>query len=106
MALMVFMYGVMLAGAMVYTAAPSLWFLFRWHVLGWKPEILNEELVSRTVAKCVPSAMAELGGPAVSDEQKRQQLERLFREVILRYAKNFSVHLSEGQQADKASDES
>ena len=101
MVLMVILYGVMLLGAVVYIAAPGLWFSFRWRVLGWKPEILVEKVAKKTVADCAPAAIDELDGNEVAGEEKRQRIERLFQEVILQYAKNFSVYLSEGPDEEE-----
>jgi hypothetical protein len=88
--------GLTLGATVVWMAVPELWFLFRWHVLGSKPAILVEHVVKKTVADCVPAGIAELAGHEVAGEEKRQRIERLIQEVILRYTQNFCVYLSEG----------
>jgi hypothetical protein len=96
MELVVMFSAVLLGLGLAYAIGASLWMRFRWEVLGWKPVILNEEIVSRTVAECAPSAVNDLGGQAVSDEEKLQRVKRLewlFREVILRYARNYAKHV-------------
>ena len=71
-------------------------------MLSWKPAILVEQVLKKTVADCATAAIAELDGHAVADEEKRQRIERLFQQVILQYAKNFSVYLSEGPNEEEA----
>jgi hypothetical protein len=101
MATMGIFFGLTLLATVVWMALPEIWFLLRWRVLGTKPAILVEQVVKKTVADCASAGMAELDGHEVAGEEKRQRIERLFQEVILQYAKNFSVYLSEGPEEEE-----
>src|SRR5258708_5014828 len=71
----------------------SLWFRFRWHVLGWKPVIFSEGVMSKTVTECAQSVNKQLADLELSDEEKRQRIEEvewMIRDVIFCYARNFS----------------
>jgi hypothetical protein len=90
--------GMMLAGLFVFFLARSLLRLFRWHVLGITPAILDEELVSKTAEKFAQMALLIDKVQAVRDkreftqEQQQTYLEhvrKVFRSAIEDYIENY-----------------
>lgn len=81
--------------AVVCGVIKSLWFRFRWYVLGWNPVILNQNAIDWTVSECGQSAHKELDKLELPDDEKHKRVEELewmIRDVILCYARNFSRH--------------
>ena len=78
----------------------ALWFNFRWHVLGWRPAILDKALVDKTVEKCAVSFVRQLaehaeeqGGEMDEEdiEENREMMAENFRKVIELYIHEFST---------------
>jgi hypothetical protein len=90
-----------LAMSLVLSLGSRLWFLFRWHVLGWRPAILDETLLNEAVQECARDAVAtdardakELHGYEMSEDDKErhyQTVSTAFRRVIEHYVKKFSM---------------
>jgi hypothetical protein len=75
-----------------------LWANFKWHILGWKPKILDAKTVDATVAECSGSFASslekhmneELGIVITGDPNgMRASVESYTRSVIERYIENF-----------------
>ena len=44
--------GAVLVGSLIQAIAARALFLLRWHMFGWRPEILDKELVDKCVEEC------------------------------------------------------
>lgn len=90
-----------IAMSLVLSLGSKLWFLFRWHLMGWRPAILDTALVDETVEECARSAVIndsrdamELHDYEMSEEDKQrhyQMAATAFRKVIEIYIKKFST---------------
>ena len=90
-----------IAMSLVLSLGSRLWFLFRWHLMGWRPQILDKALVDETVDECAKDAVAndthdakELHGYEMSEEDKQrhhQMVATAFRNVIEIYIKKISM---------------
>jgi hypothetical protein len=77
----------------------QLWLTFKWRVLGWKPSILDEKLVTETVEYCtskvMESAMREAKEQGCSPtltqiENHRAEVKNLARDIIEIYIDRFT----------------
>lgn len=93
--------GAMLVAGLVIALGSKLWFLARWHLTGWRPDILDQTVVDMTVEECARDAVAndardaeELHGYTMSDAEKQrhyQTVSAALRKVIEIYVKNLSM---------------
>lgn len=93
--------GVVIVGGLVMAIAKRIWLFVSWRVLGFKPRILIEEQVRRTVDECAGAAMeldtvaAVTLGIEMTEDQKAQhlvQVQDYTRAVIERYIHNVMTH--------------
>ena len=93
--------GVVLVGGLLMAIAKRVWLFVSWRVLGFKPRILVEEQVKRTVDECASAAMqldtvaAATLGIEMTEDQKIQhlaQVQEYTRAVIERYIHNVMTH--------------
>lgn len=90
-----------IAMSLVLSLGSRLWFLFRWHLMGWRPQILDKALVDETVDECASSAVIndsheamELHHYEMSEDEKKQHYQRVsaaLRLAIEIYIKKFSM---------------
>jgi hypothetical protein len=90
-----------LAMSLVLALGSKLWFLIRWHLMGWRPAILDKALVDQCVEECSQSALdnavrdaEEEHGYTMTEADKqsfRKTVAENFRKVIEIYIKRFSM---------------
>lgn len=90
-----------LAMSLVLALGSKLWFLIRWHLMGWRPHILDQALVDQCVEECARSAVendasdaAEHHSYTMSDAERQRHFKMVsenFRKVIEIYIKRFSM---------------
>jgi hypothetical protein len=95
------LFACVLAMSLLLSLGAKIWFLFRWHMLGWRPAILDKSLVEEAVEECAQNAVVndardalEVHGYEMNEDDKQHHYQRVsdaFRKVIEIYVKKFSM---------------
>jgi hypothetical protein len=89
-----------LIGGIITAFAKKLWIVFKWRILGIKPNILNDKEVQRTSDECAAATLganmleaASAGVTPTEEEQaeRLKQLQEYNRLLIERYIENFML---------------
>jgi len=101
MDVLISLFGLVLVMSLLLSLGSKLWFLFCWHLMGWRPAILDKSLIDETVEECAQNAVIndadealEVHGYEMNEDEKQRHYQKVsaaFRKVIEIYAKKFSM---------------
>ena len=93
--------GAVLVGSLIQAIAARALFLLRWHMFGWRPKILDKELVDKCVEECADFSLnyvvkdsTENHGYTPTDAEKESyhtMAKDSYRSVIENYIAQFSM---------------
>lgn len=93
--------GAFFVGSLIHAIAARALFLLRWHMFGWRPEILDQELVDKCVQECADLSLdyvvkdsTENHGYTPTDAEKESYhtlAKDSYRSVIENYIAQFSM---------------
>ena len=93
--------GAVLVGSLIHAIAARALFLLRWHMFGWRPDILDQELVDKCVEECADYSLnyvvkdsTENHGYTPTEDEKESYYalaKTSYRSVIENYIMQFSM---------------